>query len=240
MEMVTLIHTRWPKDEFIYEPSTGDNIDDVDDLSAEERGALYRTAGRPLTRPANRKRISGLWGTMMMVVGGPIRLSRFDHKLEQQLLADEVEVEFTMNNRKVYAAIKGDVSSTRLYTTIERYRANDGTVNEWDIGYVRMVGRDTPYGLRVERNNSVVRTLRNGHDGICIRVLGGATAQQRGILIHEAPHVGWVIGCIGPRPHGDRRAFDNRPGNPADQTVREIVGELARRGGNGSLFVLRA
>jgi hypothetical protein len=103
-----------------------------------------------------------------------------------------------------------------------------------------MVGRDTPYGLRVERNNSVVRTLRNGHDGICIRVLGGATAQQRGILIHEAPHVGWVIGCIGPRPHGDRRAFDNRPGNPADQTVREIVGELARRGGNGSLFVLRA
>ena len=44
METVTLIHSRWPKDEFIYEPSTGENIDDVDDLTAEERGALYAVA----------------------------------------------------------------------------------------------------------------------------------------------------------------------------------------------------
>ncbi len=83
MDTVTLIHTRWPKDEFIYEPGAGafgENLDDVDDLSEEERGALYRTAGRSLARPANRKRISGMWGTMMMIVGGPIRLVRFDHR----------------------------------------------------------------------------------------------------------------------------------------------------------------
>ncbi len=151
-----------------------------------------------------------------------------------------MEVQLSLNNRSVYAAVKGEVVSTHLYTTIERYRTNDGTVNQWDFGYVRLVGRESPYGLRVERNNSVVRTLRRGHDGICVRVLGGATAQQANILIHEAPHVGWVVGCIGPRPHGDRRAFENRPGNPSDLAVRGIVDELARRGGNGSLFVLRA
>ena len=67
MDTVTLLHTRWPKDEFIYDPSSGDNLDDVDDLTDEQRGALYRTAGRPLTRSANRKRLSGMWGTMMMV-----------------------------------------------------------------------------------------------------------------------------------------------------------------------------
>jgi hypothetical protein len=240
METVTLIHSRWPKDEFIYEPSTGENIDDVDNLTDDERGALYRTAGRPLTRPANRKRISGLWGTMMLVVGAPIRLARFDHKVDQQLLPGEAEVELTINNRRVYAATRGEVVSTRLYTTIERYRTNDGQVNQWDFGFVRLVSGETPYGLRVERNNSVVRTLRNGHDGLCIRVLGGASAQQRAILIHEAPHVGWVVGCIGPRPHGNREAFANRPGNPSDQALREIVGELSQRGGNGTLFVLRS
>lgn len=58
--------------------------------------------------------------------------------------------------------------------------------------------------------------------------------------MHEAPHVGWVVGCIGPRPFGDRRAYDNVPGNPADKTVREIVGEVAKRGGKGTLFVMRS
>ena len=49
METVTLLHTRWPRDEFIYDPATGENIDDVDNLTDDERAALYRTAGRPST-----------------------------------------------------------------------------------------------------------------------------------------------------------------------------------------------
>jgi hypothetical protein len=73
----------------------------------------------------------------------------------------------------------------------------------------------------------------------CIRVLGGETAQQRAILIHEAPHVGWVVGSIGPRPFGNREAYRNRPGSPSDVAVREIISEMSRRGGKGSLFVLR-
>jgi len=73
-----------------------------------------------------------------------------------------------------------------------------------------------------------------------IRVLGGETEAQRGILIHEAPHVGWVIGCIGPRPYGDRDAYPNRAGNPSDVAIREIIAEMKRRGGTGNLFVVRS
>lgn len=241
MDTVTLIHTRWPLDEFIYEPSTGDNVDDVDSLSDAERGALYRTAGRPLARSANRVRYSGQWGTMMMIIGGPIHYAQFDQPVPQQVLCGGRQVEFTINNRKLYVAVIGDISSTKLFTTIERYRTDDGRLNEWGFGYVRMVSRDAPYGLRAERHNPVVATLRPGrHDGICIRVLGGATAQQQAILIHEAPNITWVKGCIGPRPHGERRAYRNEAGNPADVTIREIVGELTSRGGKGTLFVLRS
>jgi hypothetical protein len=238
MDTVTLLHSRWPKDEFIY--SSGENIDDVDDLTEVERGALYRTAGRPLTQSANVKRISGMWGTMIMIVGDPVRAAQFDQPIMGPLFPGEQRDVVMLNRRPVHLVVKGAIKSRKEFTTIERYRTNSGTVNQWDIGYVRLVGRDMPYGLRVEKNNSAVKKLRDGHDGACIRVLGGQTEAQRGILIHEAPHVGWVIGCISPRPHGDREAYPNRPGNPSDVAVREIIGEMKRLGGTGNLFVLRA
>jgi hypothetical protein len=240
METVTLLHTRWPKDEFIYEPSSGENIDEVDNLSDDERAALYRTTGRPITASANRKRISGTWGTMMMIVGDHIDAAQFDFPVMGPLLTNQRREVVTLNCRPVHLLVTGSVTSTKEFTTVERYRTDDGRVNQWDFGYVRLVSRERPYGLRTESGNSVVKTLRPGHDGACIRVLGGETAQQRAILIHEAPHVGWVVGCIGPRPFGDRAAYSaRRPGNPSDITVREIIREMNRRGGKGSLFVLR-
>ena len=240
MEAVTLLLSRWPKDEFIYSTSSGENIDDVDNLTDDERGGLYRSDGRPLTSAPNVKRLSGLWGTMMMIVGPSVRAAQFDLPVMGPLLPEERRDVVTLSHRPVHIVVKGDVKSKKEFTTIERYRTNLGTVNQWDIGYVRLVGRDRPYGLRVEKNNSAVKKLRDGHDGACIRVLGGETQAQRGILIHEAPHVGWVIGCISPRPLGDRAAYPNRSGNPSDRAVREIIAEIARRGGTGSLFVLRA
>jgi hypothetical protein len=44
MYQVTLILSRFPLDEFIYETGTQKNIDDVDNLSPEERARLYRLA----------------------------------------------------------------------------------------------------------------------------------------------------------------------------------------------------
>ncbi len=240
MDVVTLLHSRFPKDEFIYNASKGENIDDVDDLSADERAALYRSKGRPITKAANVKRISGLWGTMMMIVGGPITSVNFDRPAMGPLLPGERREVVKLNNRDTHLVIKGDIKSAKQFTTIERYRTDTGTVNQWDLGYVRLVGRDQPYGLRVETGNSVVKTLRTGHDGACIRVLGGQTAQQRSILIHEAPHVGWVIGCIGPRPYRNREAYHNKPGNPSDLTIREIIAVMRRHGSSGTLFEIRS
>src|SRR5262245_7304283 len=72
MPHVTLLHTRFPLDEFIYDPSTGENVDDIDDFTEEQRTQLYRTAkGRP------RERISGHWGTMAMVIGPRITYAGF-------------------------------------------------------------------------------------------------------------------------------------------------------------------
>jgi hypothetical protein len=239
MEFVTLIHTRWPKDEFIYEHSgDGAILDNVDDLSDDERKVLYRTPGRAITQPANRKRYSGLWGTMMMVIGGPIHCAQFDQPVPADMLCGGAPVEFTINSRKVHAAMFGEVLSTKLFTTIERYRTDDGRVDEWDMGFVRLMRRDKPYGLRVERNNHAVKELRTGHDGICLRVLGGSTLKQQAILIHEAPNVGWVTGCIGPRPHGNREPLRNEAGNASDLAVREIIREIDRRGGKGQFYVL--
>ncbi len=132
-----------------------------------------------------------------------------------------------------------EVRPTKLFTTVERYRTDAGHLNEWGFGYVRMLSRDEPYGLRNEPGNPVVKKYLRRGTGACIRVLGGATLQQQAILIHDAPHVGFVIGCIGPRPHNDRRPYDNVANNPSDMAVQEIMSELAKAKGKGSLYVLR-
>jgi len=63
--------------------------------------------------------------------------------------------------------------------------------------------KDEPYGITYETANAVVAKLK-GTEGKCFRTHGGLTAQERAILIHEAPHVGYLIGCIGPRKLNDR------------------------------------
>ena len=69
-------------------------------------------------------------------------------------------------------------------------------------------------------------------------MLGGATAAQRGILIHEAPRVGWLIGCISPCPKGDRRVYPNEDDNPSQRAMQEMMGAMNRFGaGRGDLFV---
>ena len=94
--------------------------------------------------------------------------------------------------------------------------------------------------LQNETANPIVKKYLKRGNGDCIRVLGGATQQQQAILIHDAPHVGFVIGCIGPRPWNDRRAYTNVANNPSDTSVKEIMTELAKAHGKGTLYVLRS
>jgi hypothetical protein len=236
MSHVTLLLTRYPLDEFVYDLATGRNNDDTDNMTPDERRRFYQLPnGRPRTR------ISGMWGTMAMITGPRITYASFkrppDEKLHQGGYTQAIE--FVENELWLTFEGDGDMESMKLYTTVERYRTDAGHLYDWGGGYVRMVSRDEPYGLKNESNNFIVRRYLGRGNGDCIRVQGGATEQQRAILIHDTPHVGFVIGCIGPRPHGDRTAYQNVANNPSDRAVQEIRTELGRRQGKGSLYVLK-
>jgi len=81
-----------------------------------------------------------------------------------------------------------------------------------------------PYEVTVERGNSVVQHLYQGkdrqgqwtgpivHNGDCLRIHGAVTVKEQGILIHEAPNVSWLTGCISPRDLDNyRTALVHRP-----------------------------
>lgn len=95
----------------------------------------------------------------------------------------------------IQTSAPGDVREIARFTTIERLN-----------GYVQLPPQshigNKAYGLEYEPSNPVVMQLK-GTGGKCFHVRGGMTHAQRGILIHEAPHVGWLTGCIGPRRLGD-------------------------------------
>jgi len=125
----------------------------------------------------------------------------------------------------------GAVTDVKKYTSMERFRTNDGKSY-----YVQLHPKLAPYWITYETGNSAVRELRRGHDGRCFRVHGGK-GPERGILIHEAPHVGWLIGCISPRPlHNYRVEFPNDPTNPSYVSMNELFHFVGHK--QADLFVL--
>jgi hypothetical protein len=244
MAAVTLFLTRFPKDEFFYNRTTGENEDDIDDLSADDFAARYtRTVTRGKKEVTVRiKQISGLWGTMLMIVGPEVWYASTLRPWSGILFPDEMIDTLTIGRQQLHLVrSKDDIVFSKQFTTMERYRTDSGELNQWGFGYVRMVSRDDPYDLRTERGNKVVATIRPGHNGECVRVLGGATAQQRAILIHEGPDARFIVGCIAPRPLNDREAYSRYDSeNPSARTVREIIGRLnAHGGGKGKFYVLK-
>lgn len=244
MPSVTLILTRQPADEFIYDAAHGAIVDDIDDLSAEELQAQFAGNAARAARGRKATTLSGRWGTMCMVHGATVHAvqpsggmvaSAIHGAMHQALGHQAQQIAFAGRSLTLFTDA-GGLSAPVAFTTAERFRGSTGGLGR--EGYVHMTPRREPYGLRVERGNRVVKTLRSGHSGDCIRVLGGV-GKQKGILIHEAPHVGWVIGCIGPRPLGERGVLPNRDGNPSDLCVRQIIREMVVHGhGKGQLFVL--
>jgi len=123
------------------------------------------------------------------------------------------------------------ITEVKRYTSMERFRSNDGKGY-----YVQLHPKPDPYWITFENGNSAVKHLRKDHDGRCFRVHGGKKGPEQGILIHEAPHVGWVIGCISPRPLKNFGIeFDNVAGNPSYNAMNELFRFVGAR---GDLFVL--
>ncbi|HLJ50644.1 MAG TPA: hypothetical protein VKU01_31740 [Bryobacteraceae bacterium] len=122
----------------------------------------------------------------------------------------------------------GAVKEIKRFTTIERM---GGYVQLKPQEYNGHLYKSEGYGLRYDPHNSVVAELK-GTGGRCFRVLGGLTQQERAILIHEAPHVGYLLGCIGPRQYSDRNAGWS---STAHSTMNEL---FAISPSPSSLFVL--
>jgi hypothetical protein len=111
------------------------------------------------------------------------------------------------------------VSEVARFTTIERM---GGYVQLKPQSHNGHVYKKEAYRVAYESGNSVVSQLK-GTNGQCFRVYGGLTAQERAILIHEAPHVGWLIGCIGPRRLNDLSKGSTDTSHTAMRQLFQIV-----------------
>jgi hypothetical protein len=112
----------------------------------------------------------------------------------------------------------GAIKEVKRFTSMERFHTNDGKSY-----YVQLHPKPDPYWITFETGNSAVKELREGHDGRCFRVHGGKPGPEQGILIHEAPHVGWLIGCLSPRPLKNLNTeFQNIPGNPSFVAMNQL------------------
>ena len=120
------------------------------------------------------------------------------------------------------------VTEVARFTTIERM---GGYIQLKPQSHHGHVYKKEAYTLSYEPHNSVVKELP-GTNGECFRVVGGLTSQEQAILIHEAPHVGWLVGCIGPRKLNDRSTGAT---NTAHTAMRQLFAISPRP---SQLFVL--
>lgn len=111
------------------------------------------------------------------------------------------------------------ITEVKRYTSMERFKVTKGKGF-----YVQLHPKPTPYTITYETGNTAVQHLRNGkHSGKCFRVHGGNQGAEQGILIHEAPNVTWLIGCISPRPLNDfHLSYADADGNPSFRCMNEL------------------
>jgi hypothetical protein len=251
MSYVTFILTRRPLQEFVRIVTYGKHTDDeqfveVEDMPEAQREELYLSrrqiahlhSAHP-TKADSRPTVahlSGRWGSLAVVVGpkvgsawsptanfndpadgpgvggGQVRAAKPDAAVKQMLAFAGQNIALMTDG--------GAIEKVHEYETMERFRSDLGP--QGGGGFVMLHPRPEPYPLRFEPGNKVVKTLRTGHSGDCIRVLGGTRKGEDGILIHEAPDIVWLTGCISPRPRGMRAPMDNEDGNPSFNAMKEL------------------
>lgn len=179
----------------------------------------------------NYGKMSGRWGNMVVVKGGKISSVSFadqNGKASSGIQLGGRALAIEMNG--------GDLEFVAEFDTMERYRADSGK------GYYMQVRPRPamPYMLTMFRAGVVAKLNSSGN---CLFVHGHGYKQQgtgnaAGILVHEAPHVGWLIGCIAPRELNNRRqSNDRQPSRNAMETIFEAMGGFAI-GKQADLFVM--
>ena len=130
----------------------------------------------------------------------------------------------------------GEVEVVARFDTLERFRG-DKNRNSY---FVQLEPRPIkPYQIRMDISKRVKKL--NGH-GKCFRVIDHKMKAQdgntAGILVHEAPHPGWLIGCIAPSEVDNKFASHNRaPSTRAMDTLFELMGGFSA-GRNADLLVM--
>lgn len=158
-------------------------------------------------------KLHGRFGTLIVLKGGKVSKAQISGGNG----SDSAAISVPTGTLDLTTSGQG-VEEAKRYTTIERMD-----------GYVQLHPQTAAYRITYEANNSAVAHLRK--DGKCFRVHGGKTKPEQGILIHEAPHVGWLIGCIGPRHLNDRATY-TESSRTAMNEMFDVVGREA------DLFVL--
>jgi hypothetical protein len=204
---------------------------------------------------------SGRWGTMAVVEGPAVLAGNFMGLTSEQglLLAGVASTLITAGavalNPFAAAAAKPQVASISLggrtvlmltaggkitrvteFDTMERFRADSGKGF-----YMQVKPRpQEPYLLTMMKSSTVAKLNKSGE---CLRVHGHGYVQQgtnttAGILVHEAPNVSWLIGCIAPRLKGNRKQGSERSvSTQAMDFIFNAMGGFAN-GKRASLLVL--
>jgi len=261
MAVVTLILTRSPLQELVW--MSRKEYRESGDLTGAQKEALYEVKLRK-GKAGHVEHLSGRWGTLAVATGPKITAAAFvssplakvplvgpvigaAHMIGQVsgVVASNLAgqstpqvIPFAGRVLELTTDGSGPIAAVKEYSSMERFRNNRGQLG--GKGYVMLHPQAKPYGLTVEHGNSVVKTLRTGHSGNCLRVRGGKAGPEQGILIHEAPTIDYLIGCISPRPKGHRAPMPNAPGNPSALAMQEIFDAIGRSAEprRASLFVM--
>jgi hypothetical protein len=179
----------------------------------------------------NQGRKSGRWGSLAVVTGAKISSAGFSGP-------DDLYSGIDLNGRMLNIRTEGSegLDLVAEYDTMERFRADSG-----GGFYMQVRPRpNQPYRLTMYRAGLVAKLNGSGN---CLLVHGHGYRQQgtgntAGILIHEAPHIGWLIGCISPREQNNRtQTASNMPSRNAMETIFAAMGGFSI-GTQADLFVL--
>ncbi len=267
MPHLTLFLTRSPRKEFVHLTGANDTNVDIDDLTDQEvieqfhMSAAARAALRK-SPTVNQQRLKGdvekqggRWGRLGVLFGPQIDECAFEPLRQQSSVASGSPLSVAFAGRMLYCASgkSREVLLFREYQSMERFRSNLGELDVQEIidnkpvikykGFVALPSSATPYDIcsnggregKLQKHVPPPRYLRiTQPPGIAPRL----TSLQRNILIHQAPHVGWLTGCISPRPIGDEAVYANDGKNKSCLAMSEILNLIHAGGNKGKLFVL--
>ena len=175
--------------------------------------------------------MSGRWGAMAVVKGGKISSVGISSNG-----GSGGGFEVGGKSLDIQVADGGALEIVAEFDTMERFRADSGKGF-----YMQVRPRPAlPYLLTMYRAPFVSKLNSSGH---CLLVHGHGYKQQgsgdtAGILVHEAPNVSWLIGCISPREKNHREQGSNKQSSrSAMETIFEAMGGFSI-GTKADLFVL--